>query len=213
MDFSLPETGNPFPGQFADPDWNCYWTISNSVDGVSHWLLASQYSRMVRSTRDDTHCAARCVLGPPYDPAEAANTPPDYATTNGTLRDPLTHLEWQAYDSAHAGELVSFDEAKSRCQAFGLNGHHDWRLPTVKELSTLVDERANTPAFAKGVAGEQTPYWSSTLHDPTVESDASASQLAWRVSFADGTMVPADDGDEGEPAGLALVRCVRLSNL
>lgn len=208
VDFSLPETGNPFPPYFADPDWNCYWTISVDTDKTSHWILAAQYSMMVVSARDDYRCVSRCVLGPPYDPER--NTPPDYELGDGVVRDPKTQLVWQAYMSAAAGRLVSLEEAERQCADLELDGHDDWRLPTIKELETLVDERRLLPALSPRMAGEANLYWSSTRHEPTAVTDAGdgGAPLAFRVNFADGIMVRADD-DVSVPAGTALVRCVR----
>lgn len=209
MDFSLPETGNPFPAQFLDPNWNCYWTISLDTDQTSHWLLAAQYSMMVISAREDYRCVSRCVLGPLYDPK--MNVPPEYEVGDGVVRDPRTRLTWQAYTSANAGHLVSIEEAERQCADLELDGHGDWRLPTVKELETLVDERRLFPSLDPRVAGEANLYWSSTRHDPTTKTDAGAdagAPLAWRVNFTDGIMTRSDDGD-GLPAGIALARCVR----
>jgi hypothetical protein len=207
MDLRTPSDGNPFAAVFLDPQWNCYWTISSDADRA-HWLLVTDRSQLGISTRDDLRCVPRCVQGPPYDPA--VNVPPDYVISGGTVQDPLTHLEWQAYESASAGQSVRLDEASRRCTALRLGEHADWRLPTLKELATLVDERRILPTLDPRVAGESSVYWSSTPHDATASTDGGATPLlAWRVSFSDGSPMPSDDGAVF-PAGVALVRCVRV---
>lgn len=206
MDFGLSDTDNPFPGQFLNPKSNCYWTISGETDDTSHWLLATEYSMLVVSTNDATHCVARCVMGAPYD--YALNVPPAYEiTAKGVVRDPLTHLEWEpAFGGPDSDKLVSIEEASSRCAALVLDDHDDWRLPNVKELSSLVDERRLRSSVDPRVGAEHDLYWSTTTHSPT--ADAGIARPNWRVSFADGRMVPGDDSDD-RPAGTGLGRCVR----
>jgi hypothetical protein len=206
MDFRLPVEGNPFPPVFLDPSWNCFWTISRNASQRSHWLLATANARLGTSTRDETRCVPRCVAAAPYDPDR--NAPPPYEVAGGIVRDPRTELGWEAYASANAGERVGFEEAVARCAALRTGGHSDWRLPTVKELATLIDERRVLPALDPRVAGEPTVYWSSTPHEPKDGVDAGGRPLRWRVSFVDGVL-QASDSDVAFPAFVAATRCVR----
>lgn len=66
------------------------------------------------------------------------------------------------------------------------SGYSDWRIPTVKELATLVD-RCITPPSAPAInttifpASKPMSYISSTV-------DANDSSRFWYVNFADGTV-------------------------
>ena len=191
---------------FLDPAEVCFWTVSSEPNRVLHWMVATYRGDVGIGSDDLRPCAARCVQGPPYDVSK--NRPPRYVVEDGVVRDPGTRLEWQAHVPENAGRLVSLASAEATCSELRLLGRTDWRLPTVKELSTLIDERRSLPALDPRVEGASDAYWSSTRHEPLDGRDAAAGGLAWRVSFTDGTVLRSDD-DFVFAAGIALVRCVR----
>ena len=99
---------------------------------------------------------------------------------NGIIRDNVSGLMWQ---KATAPGTYTWDEAKTYCAGRSLGGYSDWRLPTIKELTTLVDSNIpypgptiNTVYFPDTVASY---YWSST-------TDADYSSYAWYVYFSYG---------------------------
>ncbi|MDD5393315.1 MAG: DUF1566 domain-containing protein [Thiothrix sp.] len=122
---------------------------------------------------------------------------------NGTVTDTQTKLMWKRCSEGQSGadcsgEPASFtwDDAMSM---FGKGGsfasYNDWRMPTIEELKTLVDN-SQTPtidqtAFPDTLASW---YWSST------ENGAS---FAWYVDFYDG------DGDWDNRYVVLPVRLVR----
>jgi hypothetical protein len=60
---------------------------------------------------------------------------PDYTDNNdGTITDNVTGLMWQK----DMGEMVTFDEAVSNTSSITTGGYNDWRLPTIKELFSLI---------------------------------------------------------------------------
>jgi len=99
---------------------------------------------------------------------------------NGVVKDNVTGLEWQ---QATAPGTYTWQQAIDYCNNLSLGGKDDWRLPTIKELSTLVDSSIpypgptiNTSYFPNTVASD---YWSSTtLADNT--------SYAWDVYFYSG---------------------------
>lgn len=74
---------------------------------------------------------------------------------DGTVQDNVTGLMWvQA-----RGPELSWDDAKAGAKACRVGGHDDWRLPTVKELYSLMDFRGRSgPA-----AADCTPYLDAAI--------------------------------------------------
>ena len=123
--------------------------------------------------------------------------PHSYTTLGGGImvQDNVTGLIWEVKtdnvtpDIHDKDDTYTWQEAQDvfiaalNTAAFG--GHIDWRLPTVKELSTLVDSSIsfpgpsiNTTFFPNTVSSH---YWSSTTYayDPS---------YAWLVHFLVGTV-------------------------
>lgn len=96
---------------------------------------------------------------------------------DGTVTDQMTGLMWQD------GELrpEKWQQALAYCNQLDLGGYRDWRLPTIKELSTLVNESRINPAidttFFPGTRSAS--YWSSTTF-------AEHPGFAWYVRFDNG---------------------------
>lgn len=140
------------------------------------------------------------------DPKRAAQYDP-FDRNSTVIHDAFTNLTWERFVPKIAR---TFDVAEAGC-ASSFSG----RMPTVKELLTLVDEEPHLEydsslgknvevaidryAFGNGTGGPKTftdaAYWSST---PTGEPDE-----VWGVSFADGTMVRLKTSVQ------AYARCVR----
>ncbi len=118
-----------------------------------------------------------------------------YRIANGTVYDTKTKLTWQ--QTISASSCVQADAA-SYCTNLGLNGAR-WRLPTGKELITLVDVSVAYPGpTVDSAAFPGTPadyFWSITPFEGTPDN-------AWAVSFSYG-------GPDGYyVSALHYVRCV-----
>jgi hypothetical protein len=61
---------------------------------------------------------------------------------DGTISDLNTGLMWQK----DAGEKMTYSQAVTGVSTFSLAGYSDWRLPTIKELYSLIDFRGIDPS-------------------------------------------------------------------
>ncbi len=189
-----------FPGL---PGGKYHWTASPWV--VSQIATKPQDSWIVNFSDGLTSNAgarsaleyARCVSSPA--PAPLPN--PRYVpVATGEVQDVDTKLIWA---TAATTTTTAFASAQTTCTSLKLNGH-DWRTPSIKELSTLVDEvppiskvspAIDTAIFAATAATR--PYWSSSLF---AGMPASA-HAPWVINF--------EDGFTEYNQSAALVRCVR----
>lgn len=130
---------------------------------------------------------------------------------NGTVIDNNTGFLWQKYENASkynwyqasgTYHATANPTSLSVCGSLNLGGYSDWRLPTKKELITIVDysipypgSMVNKTYFANARVW---PYWSSTSY-------ADSPHFAWVVGFDYGFVYEYEDKTQD----FGYVRCVR----
>lgn len=132
---------------------------------------------------------------------------------DGTILDQKSGLVWQkcasgqgsagdSYTACATGTATTYTwvNALAYCNTLNLNGITGWRLPSVKELVSLVDySRSAAPAtdtaFFPSTTGN---YWTSTNHP-----SGSYRDQAYLIAFNAGTY------DAAVKTTVARVRCVR----
>lgn len=175
-----------FPETIGDKLWS-----ASAYAGASNqrWLVNFGFGTgLVFSAGIGEKHYARCV--------RSAGEPetPDFELGAETVTDPATQLTWQrSVETAP----VTISAAAAACAALTFDGG-GFRLPTVKELHTLVDERRFKTAIDPEVFPD-TPsayFW-------TASKVAGFAKYTWMVSFTDGS----DRWVAEDVTGL--VRCVR----
>jgi hypothetical protein len=121
-------------------------------------------------------------------------------TGNGTVYDTKSKLTWQRTVSS---TTYTWDAAKTYCAGVGASlGGTGWRLPTFKELQSLVDYSQSTAPMIDPNAFPSTPaawFWSASPVAAAVSSDGAW----WLIGFNDGHMGYSGVSYAGD------VRCVR----
>ena len=111
--------------------------------------------------------------------------------SNGTVADTTTGLMWAQCAEGLSGSacadgtaaVYTWAEALIRARDSTHAGYTDWRLPNVKELSSIVEERCHDPAINLAVF-PNTPgraFWSASL-------GGFSSGSAWGVYFYYGSV-------------------------
>jgi hypothetical protein len=139
--------------------------------------------------------AAALVVLVPLTRGRATAPPVRYTVMAETVLDTETDLLWQR---AVPASFYTWSGALAYCEGLSLGGFSDWRLPNIKELQTLVDDREYSPAIDT-TAFPATPlsyFWSSS----PFANNATSAWVVW-----------ADDGHTytWTMTNVNRVRCVR----
>ena len=129
----------------------------------------------------------RCVSSGDGSTTSPPVIPPNQYTNvaTGEVEDNYTGLIWQQADS---GSTMAEADAATYCANLALNGH-SWRLPSIHEIATLVDDNPPiskvSPAINQTIfptTAPSTPYWTSSLY----KGQAVSAHIPWTLSFTDG---------------------------
>ena len=113
------------------------------------------------------------------------------------IKDTRTNLMWE--DTPHVKESKTTQpKAEKYCTNLTLGSFTDWRLPTIKELLSIVDYKRVEPALSPAFTyiEDESFYWTKTV--VADESDA-----FWGVNFKRGASSKASEYYD------RYVRCVR----
>ena len=98
-----------------------------------------------------------------------------FSSSDTTIWDTKTNLVWERRPPSGPGGQYKFQDAATRCQGLSLNGFSNWRVPSYKELLTLVDENPHFEYENGGLVphaldpgaflgnGVDQPYWTSSM--------------------------------------------------
>lgn len=137
-------------------------------------------------------------------------TPTNYTDNkNGTITDNYTGLVWKKCTQGMTGNdckigspsLRLWAKARTECDDLVFAGKSDWRMPTLKELQSIVHTGVYNPAINRDyfLNTSDYPYWTST-------SPAEYPASKFTVIFSDGSVYFRDSNN------FAATRCVRGGN-
>jgi Protein of unknown function (DUF1566) len=194
--FSIsPYAGKPAinAGYFLNTAASWYWSSTASSSNTKNaWFVDFSYGSDFIFDKD-VACYARAVRGGKsgalgYSVIGSFDTmgsglSDDVSTAiggyadngDGTVTDTSSGLMWQ---QKAGSSTQTWEQALAYCEGLNLGGHTDWRLPTIKELGSLVDYSRYNPAINTTYFPNEAAswYWSSTTL-------ASGYGYAWIVDF------------------------------
>lgn len=102
------------------------------------------------------------------DAQHSGNTPSYTDHGDGTVTDNVTGLMWQQSPDRdgngiiNAADKLSYADALAGAASLTLGGHNDWRLPTIKELYSLINFTGIDPDAASLNTAGLTPFIDAT---------------------------------------------------
>ncbi|MCP4698054.1 MAG: DUF1566 domain-containing protein, partial [Gammaproteobacteria bacterium] len=117
----------------------------------------------------------RCVRGNSYSPLTSLSIG---SADTVTVTDTDTKLIWQR---AQSGGTLNWNDADAYCANLNLAGLGDWRLPSIKELQSLIDYSQINPAADATLFPDTNDdgYWSGSEY-------ANTPGLIWNAHLGDG---------------------------
>ena len=144
-----------------------------------------------------TSFAVRCVRGSTYNSVPQFTDENGGALTGGStqVKDQVTGLIWQR---SQAPSTYTWSNAVSYCSTTLTLGGEVWRLPTLKELTTIVDYKLYNPSINSAAfpSTSNSYFWSNSPF-------AGGAGSSWVVYFSNG------GAGYGGQTGNVYVRCVR----
>jgi hypothetical protein len=173
-------------GYYATGSW-WYETITGQNTSGFQWSYGANGFTSNAVAMSGTNLVARCVRGNGTGEAAdvfAVEPPNHYTISNGEVTDNYTGLVWQQGSSSPT--QMDFASAPAYCAGLTLNGHTGFRMPTLGELSSTVNEAkvggaVVATAFPGNPVGCKAPaYWFWAAEASKVGG------TAWGLSYCDG---------------------------
>lgn len=126
-------------------------------------------------------CRGQFADWPMPSKVAGAKAVPGYTVTGETVKDAVTGLTWQRnLPEMYAGctSVCSWEKANAYCEKLELEGARDWRLPTLIELASILDDSRVMPSIDAQAFPNTPPemFWTSS-------SVANVTTQAWVLNF------------------------------
>lgn len=107
---------------------------------------------------------------------------------NGVIVDHVTDLMWQKTMT----DKMTYDEAVEYAQTLDLGGYDDWRIPTIKELFSLIDYNGQSGGEVASVLYIDTNYFDQPIGDTSIGEREIDAQV-WSSTVYVSTTMHADE--------------------
>jgi hypothetical protein len=181
-------------GYFSNAPASYHWTSTTSANytnsawstyfdyGFTNYMYKSNaysaYAVRAEPSGSSSNSTIGSFAGGLWDDVSTASGSSYTDNGDGTVTDNSTGLMWE---QAGSPETLKWERALSYCTTLNIGNYTDWRMPTIKELRSLVDYSRYYPAIDTAFFPdtETSFYWSSTTY-------ANNPYSAWGVYFYSG---------------------------
>ncbi len=141
---------------------------SDNTGGISGYAIVdSGQDKCYNSDGQEIPCSNQG-----QDADYSGNMPSFTDNGDGTVTDNVTGLMWQKSPDTNGDGIIepsdkmTYDEAVAAASGITLAGYTDWRLPTIKELYSLIDFRGKDPSGYTGTdTGGMIPFIDTAYFD------------------------------------------------
>ena len=137
------------------------------------------------------------------DAQHNANMPAFTENGDGTVTDNVTGLMWQQSPDTNgngvidADDKLSYDQAAARASTLNLGGYSDWRLPTIKELYSLIHFSGTDPSGYEGSDTSDLVPFMDTGYFDFAYGDTTAGERLIDAQYASGTLYVSNTANDG----------------
>jgi len=164
---------------FPNIQQSYYWSSTPDASVSSDtWEISFSFGWNISLSKSDSSYAMAVSGGQSASAANSATAAGAFIDHgDGTVTDTSTGLMWQQETAG----MMDWEHALSYCENLSLGGHTDWRLPTIKELHSLLDCGRYDPAINSTFFPDTQSYyyWASTTFINSTET-------SWFVNFYSG---------------------------
>lgn len=132
----------------------------------------------------------QCVEGGCLDYQRAEwPVPPDapsFTIQDGMIKEAVTGLVWR---QGGVGSFATVAAAAEFCESLDLGGHQDWRLPSLIEYTTLIDNTKQFPSIDEATFDFVPPFDGATYVSSTLHLPSGSSKNHWAAMFMLGMTV------------------------
>jgi len=175
----------------------------NSTEAIDYAVVDTGQATCYDGSGAEITCPA---AGEPFygqDAQHTGNVPSFTDNGDGTVTDNVTGLMWQqSPDTDGDGDIdaddkLSYDEAVARASTLKLGGYTDWRLPTIKELYSLIDFSGIDPSGYDGTDTSGLIPFIDTAYFDFAYGDTSAGERIIDAQYASSNLYVSNTANDG----------------
>jgi len=195
--------------------YGCYEPENGTTTGSDYVVVDTGQS----SCYDNNDVISCSLAGEAFfgQDGQYSKNQPSYTDNNdGTVSDNVTGLMWQQSPDTDgdsdidAADKLTYDEAVAGASAQTTGGYRDWRLPTIKELYSLIDFSGIDPSGYEGTDTSglipfiDTDYFDFAYGDTDAGERIIDSQYASSSMYVDGELLFGVNFADGRIKGYGL---------